>query len=225
VIRQLRRTAVGLVAAGTMLAGVAACAAHAYTYASDSADHAYFKVPSNWPEVGPKALFDVQVELGSTLAGQAGSDYAWVRAYDAATHPSPGDLLAGSRTPAVFASVQDLKSSMQAALSYNTMRDLLFPYFPVTATARQQATTDGIKLTGFNLLGSNTISTKDGVRGINELYEYTVGGQIVVFDQTVLTNTDTTKLYLLLVQCDEQCFASHAAQIKTVVDSFTVRGS
>jgi hypothetical protein len=225
VIRQLRRTAVGLVAAGTMLAGLTACAAPTYTYASDSADRAYFKVPSSWPQVGPRTLFDVQVVLGNTLAGQAGSDYAWARAYDSAAHPSPTDLLAGSRTPVVFASVEDLKSSMQGALSFNTMRDLLFPYYPVTATARQQATADGIKLTGFDLLDSNTITTKDGVRGINELYEYTVGKQTLVFDQTVLTNTDTTKLYLLLVQCYVQCFASHAAQIKTVVDSFTVRGS
>lgn len=224
-IRLLRRTAVGLVAAGTMLAGLTACAAPGYTYASDSADHAYFKVPSSWPQVGPRTLFDVQVDLTDTLAGQAASDYSWAQAYDAATHPSPTDFFAGSRTPVVFASVEDLKSSMQAALSFNTMRDLLFPYFPVTATARQQATADGIKLTGFNLLGSNTISTKDGVRGINELYEYTLGGQVVAFDQTVLTNSDTTKLYLLLVQCNQQCFASHAAQIKTVVDSFTVRGS
>jgi hypothetical protein len=225
VIRHFRRTLVGLISMATLLAGLSACAAPTYNYAADRTDHAYFKVPANWPQVGPRALLDDQVLLGHTLVGQAATNYAWARAYDAAAHPSPTDLLAGSRAPLVFASVQDLKSSMQAGLSFNTMRDLLFPYYPVTATARQAATADGIKLSGFKLIFSDTITTKDGVRGINELYEYAVSGQTVVFDQTVLTNTDTTKLYLLLVQCYQGCFISHEAQIKTIVDSFTVRGS
>ena len=50
-------------------------------------------------------------------------------------------------------------------------------------------------------------------------------GQPDAFDQTVLTDSATTKLYLLLVQCYQGCFVAHQAQIKTVVDSFTVRGS
>ena len=62
------------------------------------------------------------------------------------------------------------------------------------------------------------------MRGINELYEYTVSGRPDAFDQTVLTNSDTTKLYLLLVQCYQDCFISHQSQIKAVVESFTVRG-
>jgi hypothetical protein len=122
----------------------------------------------------------------------------------------------------VYASVQNLRSSLRAALSFNYMRDLLFP---VTATARQEAAAAGSTLTGFDLISSTTIATKDGVRGINELYEYDVGGLPDAFDQTVLTNSSTTKLYLLLVQCYQNCFISHQAQIKTVVNSFTVRGS
>ncbi len=80
-------------------------------------------------------------------------------------------------------------------------------------------------LAGFNLLASATITTKDGVRGINELFEYSVGGQLNAFDQTVLTNSETTKLYLLLVQCYQSCFVSHAPQIRDIVNSFTVRGT
>ena len=95
----------------------------------------------------------------------------------------------------------------------------------MTSPARQQAAADGDKLTGFNLVYSNTITTKDGMRGINELFEYDIGGVPDAFDQTVLTNSSTTKLYLLLVQCYQDCFATNAAQIKAVVDSFTVRGS
>ena len=125
-------------------------------------------------------------------------------------------------TPVVYASVQDLSPSLRAALSFDYMRDLLFP---VTAQRDRRPRANGSTLTGFTLVSSTTITTKDGVRGINELYEYTIGGLPDAFDQTVLTNSSTTKLYLLLVQCYQDCFVSHDAQIKTVVNSFTVRGS
>lgn len=220
-IRQLRRTAVGLVAAGTMLAGLSACATPAYTYATDNADQAYFKVPSGWPQADPLDVSRVQQVLGITPSGTGGS-FTWVRAYETATHPSRVALLI-SRTPVVYASVENLKTDLRNALNFNTMRDLIFP---VTPADRQLAAKAGVNLPGFTVLASSTITTKDGVRGINEEYGFLVGGvQPVLFDQTVLTNSSTTKLYLLLVRCDEQCFSAHLAQIKTVVQSFTVRGS
>jgi hypothetical protein len=221
-IRQLRRTAVGLVATGTMLVAVAACAAPSYTYATDNADQAYFKVPTVWQQVNSAALSSAQAALSKSAAGAAGGTFAWSRAYDAATNPSAEALLLGSQTPVVYASVQVLSSSLRATLSFDYMRDLIWP---VTPSARQAAASSGFTLTDFNLISSTTVTTKGGIRGINELYEFDVGGVPDAFDQTVLTNSSTTKLYLLLVQCYQDCFISHQAQIKAVVNSFTVRGS
>ncbi len=220
-MRQLRRAAVTLVAAGTMLAGLTACAAPSYTYAADKADHAYFKVPASWPQVDPRTLSGVQGQLSRSAAGVAGGTFAWSRAYDAAADPTPSALLVGSHSPVVYASVQELNPALRDALSFDEMRNLILP---VTAQARQSDAQAGFQIPGFNLIRSTTISTKDGVRGINELYEYTVSGRPDAFDQTVLTNSDTTKLYLLLVQCYQDCFISHQSQIKAVVESFTVRG-
>jgi len=226
-MRQLRRTAavtaIAAVAAALTVALLAGCAAPAYTYAADTPDHAYFKVPSSWQQVNPRSLADAQlVLLSRSAAGPAGGKFAWSRAYAAATDPPPNALLDGSSTPVVYASVQNLKDSLRGALSFDQMRDLLFP---VTAADRQAAAAAGDKLTGFSLVYSNTITATDGVRGINELFEYDINGLPDAFDQTVLTNSATTKLYLLLVQCYQSCFVSHEAQIKQVVDSFTVRGS
>ncbi len=85
----------------------------------------------------------------------------------------------------MYASVQDLGATLRSELSFDFMRDLLFP---VTSQARQEATAAGEKLTGFNLVASTMITGSDGVRGINELFEYDIGGQPDAFDQTVLTN-------------------------------------
>ncbi len=224
-MRQLRRTATAVTAAAAALAmtGLAGCAAPAYTYAADLSDHAYFKVPSGWQQVNSHSLADAQlVLLSRSAAGPPGGKFAWSRAYAAAVDPPPNALLSASQTPVVYASVQNVTDSLRAELSFDYMRDLLFP---VTSTDRQEAAAAGDKLTGFRLVYSNTITTKAGVRGINELFEYDINGLPDAFDQTVLTNSATTKLYLLLVQCYQSCFVSNEAKIKQVVDSFTVRGS
>jgi hypothetical protein len=221
--RQLRRTAAAFVTAGAALALLAGCGAPAYQYAADNADHAYFKVPASWQQLSPDKVATIQSTLlTNSAAGSAGGSFIWSRAYSGTTKPALTTLLVGSTTPAVYASVQSLKDGLRAALSYDEMRDLLFP---VTSQARQSAAANGDNITGFAQILSNVISLPGGVHGINELYEFNVGGLPDAFDQTVLTNGDQTKLYLLLVQCYQDCFASHAAQIKAVVDSFTVRGS
>ncbi|MGO8959901.1 MAG: hypothetical protein ACLQFR_21400 [Streptosporangiaceae bacterium] len=218
---QFRRTAAGLVAAG-LLAAVVGCAP-AYNYAADSADNTFFRVPASWQQLNPEQLAAAQdSELATSAAGPPGGAFAWSRAYAAQWNASAGTLLTASSEPVVYASVQSLSPSLQAALSFNFMRDLLFP---VTSGARQQAAKAGSALSGFALISSSEITAHDGVRGINELYEYTINGLPDAFDQTVLTNSTTTKLYLLLVQCYQTCFVAHLAQIKDVVNSFTVRGS
>ncbi len=218
---QFRRIATGLVAAG-LLAATVGCTP-SYNYAADSADNAYFKVPASWQQINPQQLAAAQAsELSNSALGPSGGSFAWSRAYAARWDASAGTLLTASREPVVYASVQSLSTGLREALSFNFMRDLLFP---VTSGARKQAAAAGSTLTGFALINSTVITTHDGVRGINELYEYTINGQPDAFDQTVLTNSSTTKLYLLLVQCYQNCFVAHIAQIKSVVDSFTVRGS
>lgn len=218
VLPPMGRVATALAAAVALLVTVTSCAAPAFQYASDNADGAYFKVPSTWPQVSASGVTQVENDLSQ---GNAGT-FTWARAYSAVTDPPIGDLLAGADQPVIYATVQTMNASLRAALSFNNMRDLLLP---VTSQARSAAKQAGSTLTGFHLISSSTITSSDGVRGINELFEYEVNGQPDAFDQTVLTNSATTKLYLLLVQCLQACFLAHAAQIKTVVNSFTVRGS
>ena len=223
-MRQLRRTATALTAAVAALtmASLTGCAAPAYTYAADTSDHAYFKVPSGWHEVSPQLVSDAQQSMSKTAAGSLGGKLIWSRAYTAATDLSASSLLVDSPAPVVYASVQVLRDSLRAQLSYNQMRDLLLA---VTPQARQQAAAAGTKLPPYKLLGSVTIATSGGIRGIAEQYVYDIGGLPDEFLQTVLTNSATTKVYLLLVQCLTTCFSAHAAQIEAVAQSFTVRGS
>jgi len=222
-MRQLGRIATALTTATILLGVLSGCGAPPYVYVGDTTDQAYFEVPSSWPEVNPHSLADAQLSLLSrSAAGPTGGAFDWSRAYSSVANTGAANVFTSASQPVVYSSVQTLNAALRQDLSFDEMRDLLFP---VTSQARQEAAAAGDKLTGFAAINSHVITGKGGVRGINELFEYQVNGLPDAFDLTVLTNSQTTKLYLLLVQCYQDCFAAHLAQIKQVVSSFVVRGS
>jgi hypothetical protein len=195
---------------------VAGCSlAPQYTYVSDSADSAYFKVPPSWHQVSEPSL---QSAEGSS--SQEGS-YLWSRAFDANSKPSVGHVFAATSHPVAYASVISLSSNERGEMSFNSMRDLLLP---VTAAARKAASADHEGLEGFQSLSDQVMTDSNHNRGIREIFDYDLGTAPETFDLTVLTNSATTKLYFLLVQCTETCFASSYKQISDVVNSFTVGG-
>jgi hypothetical protein len=211
-LRHLYRVA-ALVIVGFSVAGCSL--APQYTYVTDSADNAYFKVPPSWHQVPESSL---QSAEGSS--SQEGS-YLWSEAYDANSKPSVDHVFAATEEPVVYASVIGLSSNERNEISYNSMRDLLLP---VTAEARKAASADHEDLEGFQSLSDQVITDSNNNRGIREIFDYDLGTAPETFDLTVMTNSSTTKLYFLLVQCTETCFASNYKQISDVVSSFTVGG-
>jgi hypothetical protein len=222
-MRRFRRSATGLIAAGALLACASGCGAPAFTYATDQSDQVFFKVPSAWHEIPPVDLADAQsVLLSKSPLGAFGGSYTWSRAYSEADRLTLGTIFTASTEPVVYVSVENLNSTLRSEMSYDLMRDVLFP---VTPTARQEAKAEGDKLTGFDQISSTTFTNQYDMRGINELYEYTIDGQPDTFDVTALTNVATDKLYVMLVQCYQTCFLANQKQIATVINSFLVRGS
>jgi hypothetical protein len=194
---------------------VAGCLSPNYTYVADSSDKAYFKVPPAWHEVSPSSLQQVQ---GQSSQGT----YLWSRAYDDSASPSVKDVFSSSSKPVVYASVLGLSASQASDVSFNSMRDLLLP---VTSTARNAASAAHVALTGFQLLSDQMITDSHHDRGIREIFDYDLGTAPETFDLTVMTNSDTTKLFFLLVHCQTASFAANYPQIEKVVGSFTVGGS
>jgi hypothetical protein len=193
------------------------CAAPQYTYVADYGDNSYFKVPPNWHQVNQNSL---QSLAGPSINGVG--NYLWARGYDSATNPAAQHVLAFTTpVPVVFAGVLSLSSGGRSALSLNAMRDL---FLPVTSTTRQAAAQAGAQFTGFKSESDQVITDSHGDRGINEIFDYTFNGLPETFDLTVMTDSNTTKLYFLMVQCLEPTFASDYSQISQVVGSFTVGG-
>ena len=210
-LRHLYRVA-ALIIVGLAVAG---CVAPEYTYVADSADNAYFKVPPSWRQVSESSL---QAAEGD--ASQQGS-YLWSRAYDDNTKPSVAHVFSASPRPIAYASVLGLDATQRNGVSFNSMRDLLLP---VTSAARNAAAAAHVELPGFASISDQVITNSSNDRGIREIFDYDLGITPETFDLTVMTNSPTTKLYFLLVQCSATCFAANYQQISDVVNSFTVGG-
>lgn len=211
-LRHLYRAAALVVVA---LSAAGCSLAPQYTYVSDSADNAYFKVPPSWHQVSESSL-----QSAEGPSSQEGS-YLWSEAYDANSKPSVDHVFAATAQPVAYSSVISLNSTERNQISFNSMRDLLLP---VTAAARKAAAADHEELEGFASLSDQVLTDSSNNRGIREIFEYDLGTTLETFDLTVLTNSATTKLYFLLVQCSATCFAANYPQISDVVNSFTVGG-
>ncbi len=194
---------------------VAGCAAPQYHYVADSTDNAYFKVPPGWRQVNEASLEDAE-----GAQNQEGT-YLWSEAYDSSPEPSVSHVFSATSTPVAYSSVLSLSSAERNDLSFNSMRDLLLP---VTSQARSAAAANHEELSGFASISDQIITDNHNDRGIREIFDYDLGTTLETFDLTVLVNSQTTKLYFLLVHCTETCFVANYNQIATVVGSFTVGG-
>jgi MFS family permease len=207
-----------LVAIGLAMIGLSACGAPSYTYVTDSADKAYFKVPTDWHPISQKSLDAALAAVGGSSAG------IWATAFDDGQAPSGNHFLSfGVSRPFVFSEVGQLSSDASNALSYNSLRDFMLP---VTSTQRQNAAASGsFPLTNFKQLRDNTITGKSGVHGVRETFEYTYNGATDAFDEDVLTNANQTVVYFLIVHCTDTCYSHYQSDINTVMSSFTVGSS
>jgi hypothetical protein len=213
------RVAKGLVGVCALLLGLgvtlSGCAAPQFTYVANSGKSTYFKVPNAWHKISDSSLAN---QLKTTI-GAGG----WTIAYEAGVKPTASDFLSfGAAHPFVFADVGQLTQAASNQLSYDVLRDLLFP---ITATARQNASSQGFPLTDFKQIRDQTLMLSQGVHGVRETYEYTYKGIADTFDQVALTNADQTVFYLLLLHCTTSCYSSDQSEINDVMSSFTIRSS
>jgi hypothetical protein len=213
------RSARGLTGGLTLLFGVltmtglSACGAPAYTYVADDPAGTYYKVPAQWHQLSQKNL-----DTALTSEGLSG-DGIWSTAFDGGSSASGADFLAPDLSqPFVWAEVGALSSTSSSELSYNMLRDLVFP---VSSGARSADTT--FALTDFKSLRDQTITAAQGVHGVRETFQYTYpGGVADTFDEEALTNADQTVIYYLLVHCSNSCYTQNQNDINTVMTSFTI---
>jgi hypothetical protein len=206
-----------LVVAGLATAGLSACGAPSFKYVADSPNRTYYKVPAGWDPLSNTALTPV---IESQL-GQLDAAGTWYTAYDANMKPTADDFLSFKLTkPFVAAEVIPLPSAASDIVSYNALRDFMWP---VTSTARQNLAAAGSAiLSNFSQYRDDTITAKNGVHGVRETFQYTYQGASDVWDEEILTNADSTVVYFLVAHCTDSCYTQNLNDINTVMSSFTI---
>lgn len=197
-------------------AALVGCGAPAFTFVSDSSAGTYFEVPRQWQQVDSATLAQ---RLG--FIGGAVPKGMWIVGYDSAPRPSASHMLSATASqPFAFAWVLPLNSKASNAMSYNSLRDFLFPVTSLT----QQAQAQGGVSPSFRLLSDTVITSSQGIHGIREIFQLTTrSGQADIFDQLAFTNANDTTAYLLLVHCLTTCYLHNRGEIDKIMTSFTVR--
>lgn len=211
--------------AGVLLLG--ACAAPGYTYVKNSGQMTYFKVPHDWHAADTETLDDVLSGTNpDSVAAQQREQAWWSVLYDASAHPTAEHLVTGDETdePVVYARVSPLTPQAQNAISLDALRDL---FLPVTDAARQQAAASaGGALAGFQLLRDQVLTPSSGLHGVRVTYEYEMDNSVLhTFDQIALVNSDSSKLYELIIRCSSRCYSDRSSELNDIATSFTVRSS
>jgi hypothetical protein len=201
---------------GVLLVAITAagCAAPQFTYVADSSANTFFKVPYGWHRISDVSLAAQLKSLGSGT---------WDIAYDADQAPTAVHLFSPkAKQPFAFAFVTPLNPSASKSLSDDGLRDVLLP---VTSAGRLAVTQGGtFPLTHFRLLRDVLIKPGHGVHGVSDTFEYTYPGGITdTFGKVVLTNSDKSQLYVLILHCVATCYSHNRDQIDTIMSSFTVR--
>lgn len=192
---------------------VAGCSGSDYHYVKSSEDKTYFKVPHRW------ALFDEDAiieRLGADLTETERDtelDQTWRVAFDAAPRPTLRHLgETAASHPWGLAVVRNLTFEAADEMSNAALRN----YFFDVDTALQNDAGDISVYEELQLDG--------GFRGVHLVATLErEDGRSITIDQTALVDQATTKVYALVVSCSDVCYDENRAEIREIVESWTVR--
>ena len=207
--RRLRcRLAALLVLAG---AAMAACSGPSSTFIASPDDDLVLKLPRSWSTVRSGASAD-------STTGQP--DGGWIAVFDGAKDPDIKhvDLSANVPAPVAYAQVSVMTADQASSMTPDKLRDLLLPF---TAAARAQYASDPRAAT-FHEIGDYDVRGPGG-SGVHVIFSYDLGQGREVFDQMALVGSHRTRIYLLLVRCDQSCYDTQRQQIADVMKYFTVK--
>jgi len=197
-----------------------ACAAPNYTFVTNSSDHVYFKVPAGWNQINQRDIDKFAAgDLDEAAAAQLRAQ-TWTVAFDAGENPSIQHIFAAQvQDPVVFARVMRRDGGDGSAMTLDALRDF---FLPVSETARLTAQATGQALPGFRSVVDDVTTREGGLKGVHEVFHYTVNGVVQTFDQTALATKDGSRVYILLVRCTRSCYAERHDEVASVVRSFIV---
>ncbi len=194
-----------------MALAAAACAAPSETFVASPENDLVIKLPRSWSTV----------RAGSSADSATGQpDGGWNAVFDASRQPDAShvDLSTKVQEPVAYARVAVLSDDQAGSMDGDKLRDIMLPF---TASARAQVSSDPRAGT-FQRISDYDVRSSVA-SGAHVVFSYDLGHGREVFDQIAMIGTKRTRVYLLLVRCEQACYDAHRSEISAVLNSFTVK--
>ena len=214
----MRRPMVALLGIALVL-GLTACGESSKLYPASKSEGVFFSVPTNWKALSTASLNKYEKESTEPEGAARQALVKWQIAYTTNKKLKVSEVfnLTAPAQPLVFARVRDLESSEINSVSYNTLRDVIVP---VTSIING----DDPSAPDFQILVDQEVVQK-GARGVQTVYSFSIDDKEQTINQTSLMSNDRTTMYIFVVRCTTECYATNKKKIEEIVSSFTVEGA
>jgi hypothetical protein len=202
---------VTFVAAATLLVG--ACGGPEYHYVKSTSDRTFVRVPSDWTLYDEDQLLESSDESPESKAQF--KDLSWSVAFDASPKPSLEHVLTVSDHPTGLVQVRKLLPSQRDTFSLADLRSVLLRFDPLSNDAQLEGDVEVLESQDVkrgNLNGSELL-----------LNLKTDDGDLVKWCQIALVDPALTRVHVLAISCDDECYSTNEGVIDRVVDSWKVK--
>jgi hypothetical protein len=188
------------------------CGAPHYHYVKSAKSPAFFKVPSAWKLYNEDALLATQPLTDQQK--KAAKAQIWTLAFDAAPAPSIDHVLGAAPNVWGFARSRLLSAQERDAYSLADLRKELLSVDPAAA--------DSVT-TGIELVSGHTLNRPGGLRGNEFVANLHDGSKLVTLHQVALVDAKTSKVDILVLGCQSDCYKSNERVINQIIASWTVK--
>ena len=207
----MRSTLVLALAAGLALG---ACGSPDYHYVKSTTERTFMRVPADW------TLFDEDDLLKSSdespEAKEQFKQLTWSVAFDASPKPSLDHILTVSDHPTGLTQVRTLLPAQRDTFSLSDLRSVLLRFDPLSEEAQQAGEVE--------VLESKEVQREGGLHGSELLLNLkTPEGDLVKWRQIALMDAAVSKVHVLAVSCDADCYVANEKVIDTIIDSWRVK--
>lgn len=206
------RTALVVAIVGGLVLG--ACGGSKYHYVKSTSDRTFMRVPADW------TLFDEDDLLRSSdespEAKEQFKELTWSVAFDASPEPSLDHILTVSDHPTGLTQVRTLLPTQRDTFSLSDLRSVLLRFDPLSEEAQQAGEVEVVE--------TKEVERDGGLRGSELLLNLkTPEGETVKWRQIALVDAGLTKVHVLALSCDVDCYSANEKVIDNIIDSWKVK--
>ena len=189
-------------------------------YSGSKSAGTFVAIPKGWNRISESAIHNREMQSTSLVAKARAQAVVFQEAYSYSSGVSPAEVLSvnAPKDAIVYLRVRDLNGDEMNSVSYNWLRDLVFP---LTSWLGGSAS----NIPQWELL-DDLENVQKGARGVQSLYSVTGSDKVSqTISQTALVSDDRSRIYFLMIRAKTSWYNTHKAILKKIADSFTVRGN